>query len=59
MGDKICIDVDIRLIISILVFLSNLNNEALDATIEISFFLREDTVITESPPDRQYCYTEL
>lgn len=45
MEDKVCVNLDIRLIISVLVFFNHLNNETLDASVEISFFLCEDTVI--------------
>lgn len=45
MEDKVCVNLDIRFIISALVFFNHLNNEALDASVEISFFLCEDTVI--------------
>ena len=45
MKDKVRVNVDIRLIISVLVFFNHLKNETLDASVEISFFLCEDTVI--------------
>lgn len=35
MEDKVCMNVDIRLIISVLVFLNNLKNDTIDASVEI------------------------
>jgi len=45
MEDKVYVNVDVRLIISVLVFFNHLNSEALDALVEISLFLCEDSVI--------------
>lgn len=44
MQDKVCFNVDISLIISVFVFFNHLNNETLAASVDILFFLCEDTV---------------